>query len=86
MVLEIFNVSSSVACIASDSVWFRCQERLRKGNFNFGRAKNGTRAKEIKDGEGVGHLHTFSTHRGTLAASSLKRRVQFSFLFSNFSQ
>ena len=39
-----------VACVASVSVWFRS----KKGTFGFDRAKNETRTKKLKRGEGKG--------------------------------
>ena len=41
-----------IACLASVSVWFRSNERPRNGIFCFRRARNGTRAKKWKRGEG----------------------------------
>ena len=46
----IFNV----ACVASVSVWFRSKEIPRKGTFGMDRARNETRAKKWKRGEGEG--------------------------------
>ena len=46
------------ACVASVSVWFRSKEIPRKGTFGFDRARNETRAKKWKRGEGEGRdLH-----------------------------
>ena len=38
-------VTSSLACVASASVWFRGKEILRKGTFGFDCARNETGAK-----------------------------------------
>ena len=38
-----------LACVASVSVWFRSKERT---TFGFGRARNETKAKKSKSGEG----------------------------------
>ena len=43
-----------LACVASVSVWFRTKERPRNGILGFGRARNETRAKKWKWGEGEG--------------------------------
>ena len=45
---------SVLACVASISVWFRSNERPRNGILGFGRARNDTRAKKWKWGEGEG--------------------------------
>ena len=43
-----------LACVASVSVWFRSKEIPRKGTFGFDRARNESRAKKWKRGEGEG--------------------------------
>ena len=43
-----------VACTASVSVWFRSKEIPRKGTLGFDRARNETKAKKWKMGEGDG--------------------------------
>ena len=43
-----------IAYVASVSVWFRSKEIPRKGTFGFDRARNETRAKKWKRGEGEG--------------------------------
>ena len=43
-----------VACVASVSVWFRSKKRPWKGIFGFDRARNETRTKKWKRGEGEG--------------------------------
>ena len=43
-----------VACLASVFVWFGSKERPRNGILGFGRARNETRAKKWKWGEGKG--------------------------------
>ena len=43
-----------IACVASVSVWFRGKEIPRKGTFGFDRARNETRTKKWKRGEGEG--------------------------------
>ena len=43
-----------IACVASVSVWFRGKEIPRKGTFGFARARNETRTKKWKRGEGEG--------------------------------
>ena len=40
-------IQSPVACVASDSVWFRSKERPRNGIFGFGRARKEARAKKL---------------------------------------
>ena len=40
------QVSSTLACVTSVSVWFRSKERQRNGIFGFGREGNETRAKK----------------------------------------
>ena len=47
---------SQLACVASVSVWFRSKERQRNGILDFGRARNETRAKKWKRGEGEGKV------------------------------
>ena len=44
-----------IAYVASVSVWFRSKEIPRKGTFGFDRARNETRAKKWKRGEGRGN-------------------------------
>ena len=44
----------AIACVASVSVWFRSKEIPRKGTFGIDRARNETRAKRWKRGEGEG--------------------------------
>ena len=48
----------ALACVASVSVWFRSRRKTEERDFHvifgFGRAKNGTRAKKMKRGEGEG--------------------------------
>ena len=43
-----------LACVASVSVWFRVKEIPRKGTLGFDRARNETRTKKWKRGEGEG--------------------------------
>ena len=43
-----------VACVASVSIWFRSKKRPWKGIFGFDRARNETRTKKWKRGEGEG--------------------------------
>ena len=45
-------VSSTLACVARVSVWFRSKERQRNGIFGFGRSRNETRAEKWKRGRG----------------------------------
>ena len=54
---DVFEINESfrgLACVASVSVWFRSKERPRNGILGFGRARNETRAKKWKWGEGEG--------------------------------
>ena len=54
-VVKRVNIFSGIlACVASVSVRFRSKERPRKGIFGFDRARNETRAKKWKRGEGKG--------------------------------
>ena len=48
------SLTFHVAGVASVSVRFRSKERPRKGIFGFDRARNETRAKKWKRGEGEG--------------------------------
>jgi len=48
------NFISYLACVASISVWFRSKKRPRNGILGFVRARNETRAKNWKCGEGEG--------------------------------
>ena len=50
----VFLFARVLACVASVSVWFRTKERPRNGILGFGRARNETRAKKWKWGEGEG--------------------------------
>ena len=52
--LKLKRFLDPAACIASVSVWFRSKERPRNGILDFGRARNETRAKKMKVGEGEG--------------------------------
>ena len=52
--LGICNLTQRLTCVASVSVWFRSKERPRNGAFDFGRARNGTRAKLSTKGEAKG--------------------------------
>ena len=50
----VFLFARVLACVASVSVWFRTKERPRNGILGFRRARNETRAKKWKWGEGEG--------------------------------
>ena len=50
----VFLFARVLACVASVSVWFRTKGRPRNGILGFGRARNETRAKKWKWGEGEG--------------------------------
>ena len=83
--LGICNLTQRLTCVASVSVWFRSKERPRNGAFDFGRARNGTRAKLWTKGEAKGKdnlsspplpallLSTFYTRSLTLVPRSLLR-------------
>ena len=49
-----FAGEALLACVASVSVWFRSKERPGNGILGFGRARNETRAKKVKEGGGGG--------------------------------
>ena len=48
------HIPHNLACVASVSVWLRSTERQTNGILGFGRARNETRAKTWKRGEGGG--------------------------------
>ena len=55
--LRINKTGLLLACVANVShvfVWFRSKKRPRNGIFGFGRARNETRAKKMKEGRGGG--------------------------------
>ena len=60
---DIIFSSILIACVASVSVCFRSKEIQRKGTFGIDRARNETRAKKWKrgEGEGEGFLPFFPT-------------------------
>ena len=63
-----------LACVASVSVWFRSKEIPRNGTFGFDRARNETRAKKWKRGEGEekeGNLPFFPPPRSFTCATFL---------------
>ena len=51
---HILHNLACVARVARVSVWFRSTERQTNGTLGFGRARNETRAKKWKRGEGEG--------------------------------
>ena len=67
-------------CVASVSVWFRSKERPRNGILGFGRARNETRAKKMKVGEGEGKEGTFLSsppHPSSFIGAILDSRSSF---------
>ena len=74
-----------LACVASVSVLFRRKERPRNGILGFGRARNETRAKKWKRGEGEGPFFvrslTLETARKRLQRRLLRSRPHLSWYF-----
>ena len=74
-----------LACVASVSVLFRSKGRPRNGILGFGRARNETRAKKWKRGEGEGPFFaqslTLETARKHLLRRLLRSRPHLSSYF-----
>ena len=64
------KIPGDLACVASVSVWFRSKEIPRK-TFGFDRARNETRAKKWKRGEGVSFLSSPPPPRSFTCATFL---------------
>ena len=86
LVIRLVNfVEVALACVASVSVWFLSKKRRWKGIFGFDRARNETRTKKWKRGEGEGKKRnacrqtprfwkpTFASERSTWLARLVKQ-------------